>query len=458
MTGLASPAGRPTGAAFGLLMLLITFVVIGVSGGMLWLVGYNYDGLTGGVVTKLHPSTFLIFAAFLFRAVSAGNPVRYAVEGAWSRPGSFFLILAALVMFIQIVARAGTGIAGTIDTFMPAALLLILMADVDDRTAGRMENLLHVLMFINAVLALVEFGGHVRIFPYRLDGKVFPLETRSAGLQGHPLMGAAITACYSLGLVNGARSLPGWFRLAMLALQGAALITFGGRAATVMTLAMMAVFFAGETHRLFRAGAVPILGAAFALFVAAIVPAVAGILIERGFFDALLMRFVRDGGSANARVEMFSLFGSIPFRDLLVGPDTGLVESLRRVSGLEWGIEQPIVNTLLHQGVMITLLMTAAMAGFLTEVGRRAGHGVWLPMLTFVIVMQTSESVSSKTTMLTKFTLMMMLLYRPRAHPAVRRPSASIMAGSSARVVSSMRPMPSNRFQKAHPNPKPSAI
>ncbi len=44
-----------------------------------------------------------------------------------------------------------------------------------------------------------------------------------------------------------------------------------------------------------------------------------------GFFDALLPRFQSDGGSANARVQMFDLFAQLPLRDLMIGPAASLV-------------------------------------------------------------------------------------------------------------------------------------
>ncbi|RZK87300.1 MAG: hypothetical protein EOO66_20315, partial [Methylobacterium sp.] len=142
-----------------------------------------------------------------------------------------------------------------------------------------------------------------------------------------------------------------------------------------------------------------------------------------GFFDALLERFVSDGGSANARVEMLAIFDAIPFRDLLVGPDPSVVDTLRRMYGLEWGIENPIVRSLLYNGVAMTVLLIVAIALFLYEVARQCRHGVFLPILAFVVLINTFESIGGKTTMLAKFALMLLVLYPRRpvsasAHPA----------------------------------------
>jgi hypothetical protein len=124
------------------------------------------------------------------------------------------------------------------------------------------------------------------------------------------------------------------------------------------------------------------------------------------------MRFESDGGSANARFEMFSLFFQIPIRDLLIGPDLDLIDSLRRVSGLEWGIENPIVKTILYQGVFIALLLTVTVTLFLREIASRCERGVWLPLVAFAILLMTAETIGGKTTMLAKFAVIVLTMYR----------------------------------------------
>jgi hypothetical protein len=170
---------------------------------------------------------------------------------------------------------------------------------------------------------------------------------------------------------------------------------------------------AGKVHNTLRSGRIPILWAAGAVTIVALVPVVIGALAAGGFFDALLDRFTSDGGSANARIEMFAMFDNLSFRDLLVGPDTGLVEYLRRVNGLEWGIENPIINDILYQGLMITGLMIVAVSLFLTEIALLCGRGVWVQMAAFAILINTSESIASKTTMLSQFVVLVLCLYRP---------------------------------------------
>ncbi len=420
----ATPPAAPRRAASPSLVLsivAIVLVVFTISGGMLWYVGYNYDGMTGGAVTKIHPSTYMLVVAFAWMAIASGNPVGYAARLAQLRPCSVVLLVAALVLFVHIATQPGAGLAGTLDTYFAPPLLVMMMADLDARAIRRIGVLIHGVMTVNAMMALVEFFIHKRFFPYRLDGAVFPFDTRSAALQGHPLVNASITAWYVLALLSGSRDVPAGLKLPMVLLQMAALVAFGGRTGLLTALVLGGVYMLIVVHRVMRSGRVPILGAAVALMLVALVPVAIGVMDARGFFDAILQRFANDGGSANARIEMFAMFDTLSWRDLLLAPDTSLIESLRRINGLEWGIENPIIKTILYHGILLTVMMSIAIMLFAWELARVAGRGVWLPMVAFVILVNTSESIAGKTTILTKFAVLLLCLYVP-AKTALRRP------------------------------------
>lgn len=156
-------------------------------------------------------------------------------------------------------------------------------------------------------------------------------------------------------------------------------------------------------------------------------PLAVALLAAFGFFDTLLDRFASDGGSAQARVDMLEVFRAIPFRDLLLGPDLLQVTTLRRIWGLEWGIENSILSTLLYQGILMTALLVVAVALYLAEVARACRRGVWLPILAFVILVNTFEGLAGKTTLLAKFALMLLVLF-PRG-PIRGRTAEQLTAG-----------------------------
>ncbi|WP_375464141.1 VpsF family polysaccharide biosynthesis protein [uncultured Methylobacterium sp.] len=400
----------------------LALVTCGVSGGMLWVLGINYDGITGSAAQKVHPATYLAVLLFAWTMLRSGNPVVPLVRAAERRPGGVLLCLCSVGLLAFIALRGGTGLAGSLDTYLLTGLWVILLAERDAITMRRIAVVVHAVMLANAVLGLVEFAGGQRFFPFRMDGMVFETDTRSAALHGHPLANATLTACYVLALCSGGGQIKPALRAGLVALQLVALITFGGRSATVVTLVLGGASALFVLNRTLRSGRVPLLGAAVAVFLLTMVPIAVGALAVGGFFDALLGRFVSDGGSANARVEMLAIFDAIPLRDLLVGPDPKIVDTLRRMNGLEWGIENPVVENLLYNGIAMTLLLTAALALFLFEVARNCRRGAGLPILAFVVLINTFESIGGKTTMLAKFALMLLVLY-PRG--SVSGPAAS---------------------------------
>ena len=413
-----------------------------VSGGMLWLVGYNYDGLTGSPLTKLHPGTYLTLLVLCMAAVEQGNPIAFVVESARRQPASLFFLCAGLLAFVQIVSRAGPGMAGTIDAFMLPPLAIILYAKSGETTRRRIEIVIHVAMVLNASLALVEFATKHLYFPFRLDGENYVTDTRSSALQGHPLGNATITCVYILALISGGGRMPVMVRAGVVVLQLMAMVAFGGRSALVTTIVFGGIQGCIAAHRILRSGTVPLLGMAAAILVATITPLVLLGLVAGGFFDAILVRFNNDGGSANARVEMLELVRRIPFRDLMVGPEPAYVDSERRIFGLAQGIENPIVRSILYQGAIVTGLLMVALGFFFRELARDARRSMAVPLLAFLIVINTFESISGKSTMLAETALMLIVLYRrsagqERAPGLERTPrrheSAPIRSEASAR-------------------------
>ncbi|WP_336488728.1 VpsF family polysaccharide biosynthesis protein [Methylobacterium nigriterrae] len=409
VAGLVSALGRGE----TLLLILTALLVMGLSGGMLWTVGLNYDGLSGSAPQKVHPSTYLACLCFGWAMLRHGNPVGYLVQASRNRPASCFIAACGVGFLLFIGLRGGTGLAGALDTFTLPGLVVILMAGRDRRTMTWLERVVHGVMIVNALMGLLEFVSGQRFFPFRLDGQIFETDTRSAALQGHPLNNATLTACYVLALISGGGEFPRLARAALIGLQLAALVTFGGRSASVMTVALGGAYGLVALHRVLRHGRVPLLGVAAAIFLLTLVPIALGGLVLGGFFDTLLGRFASDGGSAHARVGMLELIGRFPLRDMLIGPDAALVDSWRRIEGLEWGIENPVVKTLLYHGALMTALLTLAVTLFLFEVARLCRPGIAMPMLAFVILVNTFEGLGGKTTLLAKFALLLIVMYRP---------------------------------------------
>jgi hypothetical protein len=409
----ATSARCPVRSGYSFPLVLVVICLFGVSGGLLWMLGLNYEGITGSAASKIHPFTYLMIIVFGWRILRSGHIVDYCIGTIERTPASVLLIVAGLALFCQIIAHDGAGMAGAIDTYLGPALLVMLLGWASEREMRNVEITLHALMVINALMALIEFAMDYRFFPYRFDGELFEFDTRSTALQGHPLVNATVTACYLLALLNGGRSLPRQLKVPIVGLQFVALVTFGGRSAIVVSLLLTGLYMMTRVKHVLRRRVSLLGAAAVALLLAAAVVVLVPPLSAGGFFNSLLERFESDGGSANARLEMFDLFAQIPLHELMIGPDLGLINSLRRVSGLEWGIENPVVRTILYQGMFVTLLLIVAVVLFLHEIARRCLRGVWLPMLAFSILLMTAETIGGKTTLLAKFAVILLTMYRP---------------------------------------------
>lgn len=404
---------RARPAAGGLGLVVLTAILLGISGGLLWTLGINYEGLSGSAAHKIHPATYLTVALLGLAMLRAGNPVAYLAHVGARRPASAFICAAGIALLLHILLRQGPGMAGSLDTFLLPGLVAMLLVDADETALRRMETMVHAVMAANALLGLVEFATGQRFFPFRVDGVAFESDTRSAALQGHPLGNATLTACYVVALMAGGGALSPTARFVMIGLQLAALITFGGRSAIVVTVLVGGGWALVRLHRTLLRGRVPLLAAAAMAVALPLAPIALAGLAYAGFFDALAERFLDDGGSAHSRVEMFTLFAKLPLRELIFGPDTALVDSLRRINGLEWGIENPIIRTLLYQGIVMTALLVAAVALYLREAARHCRGGTALPILVFAALVNTFESLGSKTTMLAKFAVLLLVLFRP---------------------------------------------
>ena len=453
---------RPPSPGLKTATLAGVVVLLAVSGGMLWHVGYNYDGLMGGPLTKIHPFTYFIFAALLGRALQSGSPVAYVEARIAARPAAAWLLTMTMLLVAATLLRSGPGMAGLVDTFGGPAVFALLLDDFDEADLRPLARALHVVMTVNALMGLGEFAGHTLVFPYRLDGVAHLEDTRSTALQGHPLINAALTGVYVLSLLGGAKDLKPWLRAGLILLQLAALVVFGGRTAIVVTLALAPLFALYNSFATLRRGRVSLLTAAA---LCAAVPLLAlGVIValDSGLADALLLRFVDDNGSAATRVIMFDMLQPFTLRELIVGPDIEQVESLRRHFGLEQGVENPFIRMTLYQGGLLMALVFGSLVWFFRELLKGRGLRVMAATVATAVLLNASESISVKTNFLDKLVLIFVCMFpHLRVGATVQRafnPSASRTAGSSVRSRSSITPMPSNRHQNAQGKPKLSAL
>src|SRR3569833_1064391 len=132
--GMAGPRTVPVDTLTRLGQTVAVLLLFSVSGGMLWLAGYNYDGLQGSPLSKIHPSTYLFVLVFVWRSCIFGNPVGYVIHVTNRRPATMLMAVISTALLFVVILRQRPGMAGMIDTFVAPALIVLLLSEDDEKT------------------------------------------------------------------------------------------------------------------------------------------------------------------------------------------------------------------------------------------------------------------------------------------------------------------------------------
>ncbi|WP_204351720.1 hypothetical protein, partial [Klebsiella variicola] len=82
-------------------------------------------------------------------------------------------------------------------------------------------------------------------------------------------------------------------------------------------------------------------------------------MLNLGLFDKMLLRFSSDKGSALARVATINLLSHFDWNEIIFGPSISRANALQNMLGLDYGIENFWVSSIVQFGLIHTALMTA---------------------------------------------------------------------------------------------------
>lgn len=420
---LASPRVEPLPAVpqtrvFGGALVVLALLLMTISPLALVSFGLSYEETGGSPLEKIHPATLLAAVLVAAAAASAGNPLTWALRRIDQSPALLPYLVVIVLLVLHATRVVHLPFTHFIDTFVLPVLILLLFRDMSPRRARLQSHIVHLVMLANAIVGLGEFATGLRLTPLVAAGVVIDDDWRSTALLGHPLANASLTGAYLLMLAfGGGRDLGPVPRLAAFAVNAGAMIAFGGRAASVMLLVMLAGLLLVRTVDILRGRRFRPLVIVKALSLAALAALGVTVLAEFGFFDQFLTRFVDDKGSADARTEMFELFRHIPLSELMLGPDARQIETLRFHYGLDFGIESFWIAFMLSHGIIASLAFFAALGYFTRDcLSNMRGGAIWA-FVFFYAVASTSVSLSAKSPLLGIFTFMALVLMR-HTHPA----------------------------------------
>lgn len=382
---------------------------------------YNSEG--GSIVSKIHPATYLFSVALGLAVLANRNPFGYLASLLSRCPGSTFLLASCLLLWVFISKyKLGNPSSFLIDTVGGAAIIFLLFADASERTLTTAARVVHVIMFANCVLSVIEGLSGWRLFPFILSGREQSWESRATALLGHPLIGALITGVYAVILitVKDVRGLGRKWRIPLVLACLMALPFIGSRASFVIVSTVMAATLGLRMLGFLRGGTISVLNLLAFIAVALIGTMGLVALLQMGAFESFIERFMSDKGSAASRVLLFKLFDDFSLQDLLVGKSLSGLEMDVRSSGLTEGIENSWAGHLLNYGLVMSSVLWFGIAAWFGDMLRLGGYRMVLPLAYVFLIISTTVGISGKTTMLvTPEILMLALITRvPRTRDA----------------------------------------
>ena len=155
--------------------------------------------------------------------------------------------------------------------------------------------------------------------------------------------------------------------------------------------------------------------------------------LDLGIFDKMLLRFSSDKGSTLARFATFSLLSHFDWHELILGPNPVRVNAMQAQLGLNYGIENFWIASVVQFGLVHTIVLTIGLICFFVELLRRSNRAVWAIMVLIVVIAASSVSFSSKNIQLAQFVILIAILlpHEPRRVTA----SAPVRAPVSYRSV-----------------------
>ena len=392
-----------------------------ISGNLLFALGIPYASEGGNPLIKMHPGTWLAFAAFAAMLVENGGLWRLAHR---QRGAMLFLGSLALCLVWSAAMTGKSHLIVFLESFLPAGLLGLVVAEAAPDRQRRLGYLLLTLLLANILLALPEIarGGH--LVPIQLDRTAFvepDAEFRPVALYDHPLTGGMLSmvATFLMLSLRAGRTV----RLTLLALSLLGLLAFGGRTALGVTLALLAGWRACTLVRKLLVGRLNSFDVLGTLAGVVLLPvAAAALLLATPIGSRIAARLYLDD-SARVRDLQWSILDRMDWHGLLFGISTDRQHAILYQLGLQFPIsviESLWLILLVDLGALGFPLALAGIACLVAWCWRRTNVAGRLMLLGVLAVASTSSSLGRKSNVLTVL-VPAVLVCAPLGQPRERR-------------------------------------
>ncbi|HVY14998.1 MAG TPA: VpsF family polysaccharide biosynthesis protein [Rhodopila sp.] len=376
-----------------------------ISGNTLEVMGIDYSSPGGNPLVKFHPGTYLIaIAAFmvLFLQRPAGVGIVRLFRQTPALAGFIGLIL--FCAFYSILNVGISGAATYVESYLVAGLLAIVIEPATDRQKRTLAWWIVAFVVLSIFISVGETITQTHLIPLKLgDTPDKPLPTdvddfRGAGLFGHPLTAAVTTAMAVFMLLR--MRMNGLVKGALFTLFIIGLLSFGGRAALLVTIVMLViatgvVLMRGMIRRDLDPGFV---GAIVAALV--ILPPILIMVLTSTDIGSRIVSHMYMDESADVRSLQWLILNHLNLHDVMFGVPMQRMEILKYQIGLgsdTTDIENFWLLMFLNLGTIGFIVFLIALALLLLHLGRTTAHPLgWMLLIAAVAIDSTSNSLGRK--------------------------------------------------------------
>ncbi|AQQ01611.1 hypothetical protein B0W48_18590 [Pseudoalteromonas aliena] len=368
-------------------VFLLSFIL---GGYVLENLGIQYVSDGGSPLGKIHITSYILFFCIGLLTLKKGlnKPLANLKElrGAWL----VSTLSISVVIFYGLFKFGTSGMAYLIDTIVAALLAVYLLSQLKSEHKKKLLRLLAYLLFINAVIAILEF-----ILGKTLVDVSFSSFShfRSTALLTHPLNNALITAALAPLLMNQTR-FPALLYFTVIFL---ALFAFGGRAAVGVFLLGTFILVAPKIPTFLTKG-IKMTKMRFAALQALTFCAViftSLIIIFTPIGSRILSKLHVDG-SAQARFDVFIILEQLSPSEWVFGASQELISNIAFYIEIDV-IENYLIGWVVSFGLISTLLLIVSCYRLPFKLASKDNISLCAALIIFFMVSLTNNALTTKT-------------------------------------------------------------
>ncbi|MBH0041213.1 VpsF family polysaccharide biosynthesis protein [Pseudoalteromonas sp. SWXJZ10B] len=386
-------------------VMFFVFISSFILGGyLLENLGIKYVSEGGNPLVKIHIYSYVLLLSVAFLTLKKGisKPLDNLRElkTVW-----LISTISVSIVIMYGLYRFGTsGMAYLIDTIVSALFAIYLLSQLTNEHKDKLLKLVAYLLFINAVIAILEFIlGKTLVEASFLGFSHF----RSTALLTHPLNNALITASLALLLVNKIK-VPVFIYFTAVLIS---LFAFGGRGAAGMFLVGFAIITLPKSMRFFTTG-IKISKLKFALgqaFFLLTLIAIILILTLTPVGERIISKLYIDG-SAQARFDVFIILEQLSISEWLLGASASIMNNIEFYIGINV-IENYVIGWVVSFGLFGTILLL--FSSFLISIKMAWKNDIYMQVSLLILfaVSLTNNALTTKTPVIMLFISCLYLVY-----------------------------------------------